>query len=41
VTRCTALPEDRYRVVLTFTSEMSAAECERLARLQALRRAHG
>ncbi|MGI5842836.1 MAG: hypothetical protein ACOX9B_01440 [Candidatus Xenobium sp.] len=41
VTHCTALLEDRYRVFLTFTSEMSAAECERLARLQALRRAHG
>jgi len=41
VSRCTALPEERYRVTLTFTSEMSAAECEMLARLQALRRAHG
>ncbi len=41
VSRCTVLPEERYRVVLTFTSEMSASECEMLARLQALRRAHG
>ncbi len=41
VSRCTELPDERYRVVLTFTSEMSAAECERLVRLQALLRTRG